>query len=282
MPDVAKKLKDDSLFLRLNQIPNAEDAVANDVQYHRTCWVLSQRNAKISSAPQELEDIDRVIADIEVINKVENFLTENSDSVLDMKTLNSIYNELLETHDINYRRYLKQLLEENIPEIMFVRPPTRNASERICLPQGQSQKVEKCFQNCYDSYTNIFEAAKLVRKEVLKQEKWKFRGNFDGFAIPKSLQLLLRWIVAGPRNEPETSFQKQEFDRCVNIMAELLMNMVKTDKKLHHSSKRGGHGTFRNLNETPFTVGLGLHGPQGYTQQSVNRSTIKSQSMCVI
>ena len=37
----AQKLKDDSLFLQLNEIPNAEDAAANDVQYHRTCWVFS-------------------------------------------------------------------------------------------------------------------------------------------------------------------------------------------------------------------------------------------------
>ena len=42
---VAKKLEDKLLFLRLNQIPNAEDAIADDVEYHRVCWVLLQRKA---------------------------------------------------------------------------------------------------------------------------------------------------------------------------------------------------------------------------------------------
>ena len=44
------------------------------------------------------------------------------------------------------KRYLNQLLEENIPEIMFVHLPARNESGRICLPQGQSKAVEKYFQ----------------------------------------------------------------------------------------------------------------------------------------
>ena len=42
---VAKKLEDKLLFLRLNQIPKAEDAIADDVEYHRVCWVLLQRKA---------------------------------------------------------------------------------------------------------------------------------------------------------------------------------------------------------------------------------------------
>ena len=51
---VAQKLKDDSLFLRLNEIPNAENALTYNVQYPRTCWVFTRRNAKSSdSIPQE-------------------------------------------------------------------------------------------------------------------------------------------------------------------------------------------------------------------------------------
>ena len=43
--DVAKKLVDPSLFLRQNTIPNASDAIANDVQYNLTCWVYVKRQA---------------------------------------------------------------------------------------------------------------------------------------------------------------------------------------------------------------------------------------------
>ena len=124
---VAKKLEYKSLFLRLNQIPNTEDAIANDVQYHRMCWVLAQRKANIeASSPQELE-----VADIEIINMVEGFLQNSSDIVLDMKSLNFAYNNMLEETHVNYKRYLKQLLLENILNIQFIHPPARNQSERI-------------------------------------------------------------------------------------------------------------------------------------------------------
>ena len=39
MHEVAKMITNKDFFLRLNTIPNAEDAVANDVVYHLRCWV---------------------------------------------------------------------------------------------------------------------------------------------------------------------------------------------------------------------------------------------------
>ena len=84
---VAKKLEDKLLFLQLDQILNAGDA--NDVQYQHVCWVLAQRKAKIEAyIPQELDDINRVVADIEIIKMVEGFLQNSSDIVLNMKSLN--------------------------------------------------------------------------------------------------------------------------------------------------------------------------------------------------
>ena len=86
---VAKKLEDKLLFLQLNQILNAGDAIANDAQYQHVCWVLAQRKAKIEAyIPQELDDINRVVADIEIIKMVEGFLRNSSDIVLNMKRLN--------------------------------------------------------------------------------------------------------------------------------------------------------------------------------------------------
>ena len=107
MLEVAKKLSDRSFFLCLHSIPNASDAVANDVQYHQTCWVLVQRSVNSSSTTlQDLEDIDRVLADIEIVNMVQDFLNESSDTVLDMKSLNITYNDIIETpteHPGNYK-----------------------------------------------------------------------------------------------------------------------------------------------------------------------------------
>ena len=43
MLTTAKAMNDKGFFMRMNSIPNAADAVANDVVYHLQCWVLSQR-----------------------------------------------------------------------------------------------------------------------------------------------------------------------------------------------------------------------------------------------
>ena len=37
------------------------------------------------------------------------------------------------------------------------------------------------------------------------------------------------------------------------------MNMVETDRQVHHSSERDKHGTYKTVNETPFIIGLKLH-----------------------
>ena len=102
-----------------------------------------------------------------------------------MKYLNFAYNDMLQETDVNYKRYLKQLLLENMPDVQFIRPPARNQPERICSSHGQSKAVEKSFQNTYHSYQNIFQAAKIVKREILAEEKWQFNGSCDGFIVPK-------------------------------------------------------------------------------------------------
>ena len=95
MLTIAKNLTDRSFFLRLNSIPNASDAVANDVQCHHMCWVLVQRNINDEEnvLVQDTDDVNRVLAVIEIINMVQNCLHESPDTVIDMKRVKKIYQE---------------------------------------------------------------------------------------------------------------------------------------------------------------------------------------------
>lgn len=199
MLEVAKLLPKKSFLLRLNEIPNAEDAVANDVQYHLKCWVGVQREvSQIDDATTEIENIDRVLADIEIINTVKFQLHHESNVVLHMKNLNTTYNNLMgnDCEVVNYKRYLKQLILENLPEAQFVRPPARNDSEIICSVSQQEKAIDD-LRNKRDDFTTIFEAAKIIREDVLKCRQWQFKGNFDGFVLPRTLSSLLRWIIGG-------------------------------------------------------------------------------------
>ena len=60
MLDVAKCLSNKDFILRLNTIPLAEDAIANDVEYHLKCWVAVQGESQndILNKKDEIQDIE--------------------------------------------------------------------------------------------------------------------------------------------------------------------------------------------------------------------------------
>ena len=113
--DVVKCLSNKDFFLRLNTIPLAEDAIANDVEYHLKCWVAVQREVQNDilnekDEIQELEDVNRVNADIEIVEMGRESV--NSNNGIDMNTVNLTYNTLLENEEkINYKKYLKSILK---------------------------------------------------------------------------------------------------------------------------------------------------------------------------
>ena len=56
---------------------------------------------------------------------------------------------------------------------------------------------------------------------------------------------------------PDTS-PDDEFDKCVEILRELMISMIKSDRQIFYVTKKRGDG-YRQKNEKPLTVGLGLH-----------------------
>ena len=267
MLQVAKQLSDQCFFICMNTIANAADAVANDVKYHLTCWVLAQRRVPHSSNEdlqiQEIYDVDRVVADIEIINTVKYQLNCTSDIVLDMKTVNTTYNNLLgysEGKEENFKRYLKRLLTENISDIVFVRPPARNEPERMYSNRHQS-KAMASFKNYSDDYNTIFKAAKIVRSEALKCQQWKFTGDFEGFHIPQSLESLLHWIITGPQEVLDMSQRKNSsVDTSARNIGQIIIQSTKTKRQVNYRSSNASNNVgHSNTTETPFSVGLALH-----------------------
>ena len=86
--DVAKTLVGPSFFLRLSAITNASNSIAKDAQYHLKCYV--DKKAKFDSINNpEIVDIERVLADIEIVKTVETAFIDSRDSILDMNLLNN-------------------------------------------------------------------------------------------------------------------------------------------------------------------------------------------------
>ena len=106
--------------MRLNSIPNASDAVANDVVYHLKCWVTAQKQIEPQTKTQEIDNFNQVVCDIELINLIRHNLNNPSGIVMDMNTLNKKYIELLQENNIdkdllksNYKIYIEQLIINN-------------------------------------------------------------------------------------------------------------------------------------------------------------------------
>ena len=133
--DVAKSLSNKDFFLRLNATSLAEDAIANGVEYQLKCWVAIQRKVQNDilnkkDEIQELEDVNRVIADIEIVEMVRESV--NNNNVIDMNVVNLTYNALLQNEeDINYKKYIKLLLQSNVINVLFSRPLWRRRPENI-------------------------------------------------------------------------------------------------------------------------------------------------------
>ena len=114
MVDVAKRLSSEDFFLRLNIMLLAEDAIANDVEYHLKCWV-DILNEKIEI--QELKDVNRVIADIKIVEMVRERVNSN---VIDMNTVNLTYNALLENkEEINCKKKLSHFCKAMLQMFYF-------------------------------------------------------------------------------------------------------------------------------------------------------------------
>ena len=78
----------------------------------------------------------------------------------------------------------------------------------------------------------VFDAAKVIRKAILKKDKWAFNGSLDGDTIPDVLNSIIRWILAGPKTSLELSLH--EHDETLGKTSQHTAQ-TKSDSSLHIS-----------------------------------------------
>ena len=114
----------------------------------------------------------------------------NNNNVIDMNTVNLTYNALLDNEEeINYKKYIKSLLQSSVTNVVFPRPLCRRKPENIHSGQLNKKLVDD-HSNKADDFAAIFEVAKILRRDIMNLRQWKFNGSFDDFKIPKSLTTL--------------------------------------------------------------------------------------------
>ena len=147
MLDVSSKLPDKTFFLRLNSISREEDAVDNDVIYHNLCWAKAKKKAVPKQKPAE--NYIKTLSNVEILNHIENSLVDNSIEFLDMNKLNEVYKKIFAENgenpgkiSSNYKKQLKELVEENLPKICFVPSNQKNEPENLTTKLTQAEAVK--------------------------------------------------------------------------------------------------------------------------------------------
>ena len=179
----------------------------------------------------------------------------NNNNVIDMNTVNLTYNALWDNQEeINHKKYIKSLLQSNVKNVLFSRPPCRRKPENIHSDELNKKLVDD-HSNKADDFAAIFEVAKILRRDIMNLLQWKFNGSFDDFKIPKSLTTLLEWVLV----EPSSSFTNESVKKTttkynINNIAQIIMRLTESRKQVTQNTE----SPYKDTVETPFAVGLGI------------------------
>ena len=86
---VLEKLRDKLFFRRLNSIPKADDAVANDAVYHDTCWIKAKREAGLKTIVTE-NYVVNTLSDIGLLNLIELRFSTKPQEMIGMNEIDRI------------------------------------------------------------------------------------------------------------------------------------------------------------------------------------------------
>ena len=147
---------------------------------------------------QEIEDIRYVVADIEIINILKQELDDPSHKIATTVSMEKLHRELLlelgvKTEDLHnsYRKYLKQLILENVRCVSFKKSPSANEPQ-ICSKYAEDHTIEvRLQQNEVEKFKEVYNAAKIIKTELEKINKWKFSRLFSDFTASTQLSTLI-------------------------------------------------------------------------------------------
>ena len=117
-------------------------------------------------------------------------------------------------------------------------------SEKLCSTKERNNIIGSALENAKDNMSNIFETARSIRKNIIKARPWKFDGSFENYSAPEMLQTLIKWIIAGPRNERETEKRKRYIDQTTNNITQLIYQATKSDSQLRYKPTSDSKRTF--------------------------------------
>ena len=261
--DVTLKVRIGSL------LAHPKDAFAQDMKYHLACLRrverLNDQLKKKNMASEGSGYLGHAIADIEIINVVQNALSDPSSIVLDMNIINTTYLNILEENLIetktadNYKRHLKSLLKEHISDIEFVKAKRPNEPEKICSKStlGVCIDIAEKAKDDTSDLTILMKGASIIRKEIAENASWTFKGSFADYTVPQRLYTFIKWIIEGFHSTVQTDRKQAVLHKSASNISQHIVSAFKSNRQVNYVSPKV-EDTFKPTSETAFSLGVSL------------------------
>ena len=186
--EIKNNTQDDQVRTSISEFVDAGDASALEKHYHRNCLRYAQRTFSADCENASVKQVVRSACNEELVLAVQNTLEDDGAS-LNMAELNDTYVTILKRYSMeitesgNCRKYLKQLLSERLPNQQFVKSLRKSEPDKVVLPAAVSKAVDilSAQMDGKDTIKHLETMARMLRGEIMLQQKWSFTGSFDDF-----------------------------------------------------------------------------------------------------
>ena len=261
--EIKNNTQDDQIRTCLSELVDARDASALEKHYHRNCLRYAQRSFSAERESASVKQVSRSACDEELVLAVQNTLADDSAS-LNLAELNDTYVMILKRYSVqitesrNYRKYLKQLLSERLPNLQFVKSLRKSEPDKVVLPAAVSKAVDVLSgqMDSKDTIKHLETMARMLRGEIMQQQKWSFTGSFEDFPNPPLLQFFLTHLLFGSHALDVSGMRDKEVNKVVDVVCQFVVQNTRTDRQVKHQPK--ANEGFKQAVKTPLSVGLPL------------------------
>ena len=183
-----------------------------------------------------------------------------------MNKLNEVYKKMLAENgenpdniSSNYKKQLKELVEENLPEICFVLGSQKNEPEKLTTQLTQAQVVKLYEEELSDVLDGrlLSKLAKKIRNEVLNQT-WQFEGDFSTYRMSSLLLTFMNWILLSPTTDSNINANRTLLvENLIKTTIQFVSQNIKTSRQSQYHIETSSKTLYSKI-ETPLNVGLGL------------------------
>ena len=130
---------------------------------------------------------------------------------------------------------MRQLIFKNVKTFHL---RSVNEPDRICTETVEEHVLDAAVkQSEAENFKDIFKEAKIIRKKLEHQPKWRFHGTFEDFKTPMQFATLIQWILVGPNVTLDHQPRQKPVDKMTEVISQPVLRSFKTNRKANYVPK---------------------------------------------